>query len=126
MRNDILATDGTSCGVILRFPTKQEENILEMTYVYDYYHLKIDAGSRTVTSWNNVVHLQPLEFDLLALLIKNMGRALTRDEILDEVWGYDFGGFTRTVDNHISRLRRVLGLKHQIITVSKYGYMLAK
>ena len=70
------------------------------------------------------IHLTPMEYDLLEVLVCNRGLAMSRCQLLELVWGYDFGGSTRTVDIHISRLRTKLGLKKEIETVVKYGYRL--
>jgi DNA-binding response OmpR family regulator len=69
--------------------------------------------------------LTPREFDLLAFLARHPGRALTRDELLRKVWGYDYVGETRTVDVHVRRLRAKLGEHHALIeTVLGAGYKL--
>jgi DNA-binding response OmpR family regulator len=69
--------------------------------------------------------LTPREFDLLAFLARHPGRALTRDELLRKVWGYDYVGETRTVDVHVRRLRAKLGEHHEMIeTVLGAGYKL--
>ena len=65
--------------------------------------------------------LTALEFDLLALLARRRNVALSREELLAGVWGYDFVGETRTVDVHIQRLRAKIGSRY-IETVYKYGY----
>lgn len=70
------------------------------------------------------VALTPKEFDLLALLIRNVDIALSRDKILAVVWGYTYEGETRTVDIHIQQLRKKLGLKEHIKTVNRIGYRL--
>ena len=70
---------------------------------------------------NSPVTLTATEFELLALLTRNAGAALSRDKILSAVWGWDYIGETRTVDVHVQRLRAKLGTNH-IETVYKYGY----
>ncbi len=65
----------------------------------------IDRARREVTVAGAAVHLTTREFDLLALLASHPGRIFTRDQLLTRVWGYDFGGDSRTVDVHISWLR---------------------
>ncbi|MDR1530932.1 MAG: response regulator transcription factor [Clostridiales bacterium] len=70
------------------------------------------------------VELTAREFDLLRILIENKNLALTRDKLLELVWGFDYMGETRTVDVHIQRLRKKLGLEENIKTVFKYGYRL--
>ena len=70
------------------------------------------------------VDLPPKEFDLLRFLIRNKGRVLSRDQILNKVWGYDYYGGTRTVDVHVRRLRAKLGTEHDglVGTVRNVGY----
>ena len=71
--------------------------------------------------------LTPKEYELLVYLAQNEGIALSRDTILENVWGYDFFGDNRTVDTHIKMLRNSLGIEKEIIsTVRGYGYKLEK
>ena len=83
--------------------------------------IQIDYNARTVVINNSPVTLTATEFELLALLTRNAGAALSRDKILSAVWGWDYIGETRTVDVHVQRLRAKLGTNH-IETVYKYGY----
>lgn len=88
--------------------------------------LVIDMAQHTATAEGQPVDLTPKEFDLLALLVKNPGRAFARDYLLERVWGYEYGGFDRTVDTHVLRLRKKLGTcGDQIETVWGVGYRLA-
>jgi DNA-binding response OmpR family regulator len=88
--------------------------------------LQIDLAQHTVTVDGDGVELTPKEFDLLALLVRNPGRAFARDYLLEKVWGYDYAGFDRTVDTHVLRLRKKLGESgDQIETVWGVGYRLA-
>ena len=88
--------------------------------------LEVDLARHTVTVEGDTVDLTPKEFDLLALLVRNPGRAFARDYLLEKVWGYDYGGFDRTVDTHVLRLRKKLGASgDQIETVWGVGYRLA-
>jgi DNA-binding response OmpR family regulator len=88
--------------------------------------LVVDLGQHTVTADGRPVDLTPKEFDLLALLVKNPGRAFARDYLLERVWGYEYGGFDRTVDTHVLRLRKKLGPSgDQIETVWGVGYRLS-
>ncbi|MCH5300890.1 MAG: response regulator transcription factor [Ruminococcus sp.] len=74
---------------------------------------------------NNIeVELTNREFELLEILIKNRNIALSREKLLDLVWGYDFTGDIRTVDVHITKLRKKLNLERYIKTVYKLGYRL--
>ena len=89
-----------------------------------YRDITVDTAKRTVTKCGEAVALQPLEFELLAKLIKFQNCTLPRERLLNEIWGIDFIGGTRTVDIHIAHLRRKLGLFDAIVTVSKVGYRL--
>jgi len=84
----------------------------------------VDLDGRQVWVAGRAVDLTRKEFDLLAALIRNRGRVLTRDRLLEDVWGYDYPGETRTVDVHIRRLRQKLGTpgKDNIETVVGVGY----
>ncbi len=85
--------------------------------------LRIDPLAREVTLRGRPLTLTPREFDLLAFLATHPGRALSRDELLRKVWGYDYVGETRTVDVHVRRLRAKLGEKPRLIeTVTGAGY----
>ena len=68
------------------------------------------------------VELRPKEFDLLAYLIQNRGAVISRDTLLERVWGYEYAGGTRTVDVHVAQLRRKLGRPDLIRTVRGAGY----
>jgi DNA-binding response OmpR family regulator len=68
------------------------------------------------------VELRPKEFDLLAYLMENRGAVLSRDLLLERVWGYDYAGGTRTVDVHVAQLRRKLGRPDLIRTIRGAGY----
>lgn len=71
--------------------------------------LSVDLLRRRVTCRGQVVQLKPKEFDLLAYLAAHPGRVFTRDVLLENVWGYDYTGDTRTVDVHVRSLREKLG-----------------
>lgn len=82
----------------------------------------ISERERTVCQDGEYVELTPKEFDLLVWLVKNPRRVFTRSHLLDEIWGYDFMGDTRTVDIHIQRLRKKLCMGESIVTVFGVGY----
>jgi two-component system alkaline phosphatase synthesis response regulator PhoP len=71
------------------------------------------------------IRLAPKEFDLLWELIDHRGLVLTRDQLLERVWGYTFAGDTRTVDVHVRQLRKKLGDASPIVTVWGIGYKAA-
>jgi DNA-binding response OmpR family regulator len=84
--------------------------------------LLIDAGRREVRVGEEEIQLAPKEFDLLWELLDHRGLVLTRDQLLERVWGYTFAGDTRTVDVHVRQLRRKLGDASPIVTVWGVGY----
>jgi DNA-binding response OmpR family regulator len=84
--------------------------------------LHIDAGRREVRVGEQEIQLAPKEFDLLWELLDHRGLVLTRDQLLERVWGYTFAGDTRTVDVHVRQLRRKLGDASPIVTVWGVGY----
>jgi DNA-binding response OmpR family regulator len=87
--------------------------------------LRVDLEAHVASCAGERLDLTPREFDLLAFLARHPGRALTRDELLRKVWGYDYVGETRTVDVHVRRLRAKLGTHHELIeTVLGAGYKL--
>jgi len=84
--------------------------------------LVINAGRREVKVGEEEIQLAPKEFDLLWELLDHRGLVLTRDQLLERVWGYTFAGDTRTVDVHVRQLRRKLGEASPIVTVWGVGY----
>ncbi len=91
----------------------------------EHGHVRIDAGRREVTVRGEQVQLAPKEFDLLWELLDHRGLVLTRDQLLERVWGYTFAGDTRTVDVHVRQLRRKLGDDCPVATVWGVGYKVA-
>jgi DNA-binding response OmpR family regulator len=84
--------------------------------------LVLDAGRRECRVGDEEIRLAPKEFDLLWELLDHKGLVLTRDQLLERVWGYTFAGDTRTVDVHVRQLRRKLGDAAPIVTVWGIGY----
>ena len=90
-----------------------------------YRDITVDQDQRIASICNRELTLTPTEFRLLAMFVSDPGRTFTRDQIIDRAFGYDFDGFDRTVDAHVSHLRRKLeaGGKHRYIhTVYEVGY----
>lgn len=88
-----------------------------------YGDLYVNRTAHTVSVAGNKVNLSPKEYELLLFLIKHYGKVLSRDYILDAVWGYDYLGDLRTVDTHIKKLRAKLGDEGRYIgTVIRSGY----
>ena len=89
--------------------------------------MAIDFSARTVTINDERVQLSPKEYELLAYLAKNAGIALTREQLLQNVWGYDFFGDDRTLDTHVKLLRKNLGdYAKYIVTLRGVGYRFEK
>ena len=85
--------------------------------------LSIDTESRLVFLDAQPIELSPKEYDLLAFLFENRGKALSRQQILNQVWNFDYYGDLRTVDTHINRLRSKLGDNASLVqTIRGYGY----
>ncbi len=89
-----------------------------------FLDIEIDYAGHTVRKGGVEVPLKPMEFELLAVLLKNRNIAISREKLLHLVWGVDYVGETRTVDVHVGQLRKKLGLSGHIKTVSKIGYRL--
>lgn len=92
--------------------------------IINYENYTINLDKRTVEQNKSNIKLTTLEFDLLVLLIKNKGKCFTRDEILNSVWGSNYFGTDRVVDDLIRRLRKKLN-KLNIEAVYGYGYRLS-
>lgn len=85
----------------------------------------IDCGSHRVTVAGGEIELTSTEFKLLLYLAEHQGRVMQREQLLQDVWGYNFVGDTRTVDTHVTRLRNKLGDAGEMIkTVRGFGYKL--
>ncbi len=91
--------------------------------VFEYLGIKVDFKGRVVFIDNQEVSITPKEFDLLKYFIENPNTAITREQILNKVWGYDYFGDDRTIDTHIKILRNKLGkYRDTIVTVRSIGY----
>lgn len=111
-------------NAVLSRVSKSKENASETKkkeFVYE--DLKIDMLGRVVYLKSKKLELTPKEYDLLVYLVINKNIALSREKILNEVWGYDFFGEDRTVDTHIKMLRNSIGkYRKNIVTVRGMGY----
>lgn len=94
------------------------------THILQYLDYKIDIDRRMVTEKEKEIKLTTLEFDLLLLLMNNKNKSFSRDEILNSVWGDDYFGSDRVVDDLIRRLRKKMK-KLNVNTVYGYGYRLS-
>ena len=104
---------------------RRTERVPEKEKSYRYGKLILDVSKHEVTFGNRMVELTSKEFDLLTCLLRSNGRVLSRDFLMDQVWGYDYFGGMRTVDVHIRRLReKIPELSEDILTVKNMGYKL--
>jgi len=92
--------------------------------VVEFANVAVDTGRREARRDGEVVALATREFDLLAFLVENQGLALSRQQLLDGVWGPDWYGDERTVDVHVRQLRKKLGTDLPLATVWGVGYRL--
>lgn len=102
---------------LLRKSNNNVESIIEIG------NLVINDTSHSITDSKGEIELAPKEYDLLVYLVKNNKIALSREKLLNEVWGYDFLGDDRTIDTHIKNLRKKIG-KGAIKTIRGIGYKL--
>ncbi len=110
-------------SLLRRIPEKEtESNIISLE------GMKIDTGKREIFADNEKIDLTYKEFELMMYLIKNSDRVVSRDELLDKLWGYGCGIETRTIDIHIGTLRKKLSEKglEPIKTIRSVGYRFVK
>jgi DNA-binding response OmpR family regulator len=112
-------------GALLRRAEMQASTEVEVLRRGD---IEVDLRRREVTRKGGPLTLKPKEYELLVHLLRNQGRAYTREQLLGQVWGYDFAGDTRTVDVHVSWLRAKIeeepSKPTRLITVRGVGYRL--
>jgi len=87
-----------------------------------FRHLRIDIGARAVSVDENPIELTAIEFDLLKALAENRRRVLSREQLLEKVWGGVYVGELRVVDVHLGHIRQKLGRQDLIVTVRGVGY----
>jgi len=107
-------------GAVLarRSSTKVENN-----NEFAFEGLAINMSARTVSVDGEKIELTPKEYDLLFYLVQNKNIALSRDKLLQDIWGYDFFGDDRTIDTHVKNLRNSLGpYRDYIVTLRGLGY----
>lgn len=103
-------------AILKRTTSKQNETI-------NYGGIEIDEDGRTVKLDGKVIEMSLREYELLKYLVDNIGIALSRDKILNNVWNYDYYGDSRTIDSHIKKIRHKLGKKGKYIkTMRGIGY----
>jgi two-component system alkaline phosphatase synthesis response regulator PhoP len=97
-------------------------NDLPDSQVIRFQHLRIDTAARRVWADDREVELTSTEYDLLKTLAAHRGMVLSREQLLEQVWGQDFFGEIRVVDVHLGHVRQKLGPHHGIVTVRGVGY----
>lgn len=108
-------------AMIKRHKGVNAEDILSISGV------SVNLKTRVVFSGEREIRLPVKDYNLLLLLMQNKGTILSRDVIINKIWGWDFDGNSRTVDTHIKRLRKALGNKsHLIVTTTGIGYSFKK
>ena len=105
--------------VVLRRAGKSEMRL-------QYGDIYVDIERHTVTKNGEPVVLTPKEFDVLVFFMRNVDVAITREQLLSNVWEYNYTGESRTVDIHVQQVRRKLGLQGRLITIPKLGYRLER
>ncbi|MDR1089113.1 MAG: response regulator transcription factor [Coriobacteriales bacterium] len=103
--------------VVLRRTLKEHTTL-------SYGDISIETDKHEVTLQGTPVLLTPKEFDLLVFFVSNIDIALTREHLISRVWGFSFGGETRTVDTHVQQLRKKLHLQNSLVTIPRLGYRL--
>ena len=106
-------------NIIKRVYQSKETNTIE------YLDYKIDLDKRIVNFKNKEIKLTTLEFDLLVLLVNNINKSFSREEILSAIWGMDYFGSDRAVDDLVRRLRKKMPLLN-VNSIYGYGYRLSK
>lgn len=123
--DDYIAKPYSSKELVLRI-----NNIIKRVYksdeanVINYLDYKVDLDKRVALNKEKEIKLTTLEFDLLTLLLKNQGKSFSRDDILNLVWGNDYFGSDRAVDDLVRRLRKKMP-KLNISTIYGFGYRLS-
>ena len=104
-------------GIVLRRYNKLEQRLV-------YGDIETDVENQTVTKAGKMVELTPKEFELLVFFMRNQNITLFREKIYEEIWGSEYSVESRTLDLHIQRLRKKLGLTEELKTIFKVGYRL--
>ena len=91
---------------------------------FRYKDIDVDVSRHQVTKAGLPVVLTPKEFDVLVFFLRNQDIVITREQLLQNIWGFNFAGESRSVDIHVQQVRRKLSLQNCLITVPKIGYRL--
>ena len=121
--DDYLTKPFSPKELIARIKAISKRCFKEESNEFNYLNIKVDFKGRVLYIDNKEVNITPKEFDLLKYFIENPNTAISREQLLNKVWGYDYFGDDRTIDTHIKILRNKLGkYRDLIVTVRSIGY----
>lgn len=121
--DDYLTKPFSPKELMARIKVITKRNQKQKIHKYHYKDLEIDFDGHTVKMDHKLINLTPKEYDILSYLIENKNIAISREQLLSQIWGYDFYGDDRTIDTHIKMLRNNLGkYRDCILTVRGLGY----
>ncbi len=123
--DDFLAKPFSPKELVARVKAILRRNDKNLSECFTYETLKVDFMGHVITIDDKEIKVTPKEFELLSYFIKNKNIAISRETLLNKIWGYDFYGDYRTIDTHIKMLRNSLGkYRDLIVTVRSLGYKL--
>ena len=123
--DDFLAKPFSPKELVARVKAILRRNDKNLSECFTYETLKVDFMGHVITINDKEIKVTPKEFELLSYFIKNKNIAISRETLLNKIWGYDFYGDYRTIDTHIKMLRNSLGkYRNLIVTVRSLGYKL--
>ncbi|UZP04746.1 response regulator transcription factor [Clostridium botulinum] len=103
------------------------DDVLAKPNILQFKEIQVDEEQHLVKIGNNIIQLNPKEYEMLVYFIKNVNRVINRETLLRAIWGGEYFGDTRTVDTHINRLRNKLGNYSMYLrTVRSFGYKLGE
>lgn len=121
--DDYLTKPFSPKELIARIKAVLSRTSKQLPTIYKYETLEINFSAHNIKIDNKIINVTPKEYEILSYLIKNKDIAISREQLLSNVWGFDFFGDDRTVDTHIKMLRNNLGkYRDNIVTVRGFGY----
>ena len=121
--DDYLTKPFSPKELIARIKAIYNRSNQNLPYIYKLNTLELNFSAHTLKIDNKLINVTPKEFEILTYLIKNKGIAISREQLLSRLWGYDYFGDDRTIDTHVKTLRKHLGkYKNMIVTVRGMGY----
>lgn len=110
-------------AVLSRSKHKMDKQGADKNEILEYKTLKFDLSAHILYIDGNRIELTPKEYELLLYLIRNANIAVTREQLLEKIWGYDYYGDDRTLDTHMKSLRKkIAGYADNIVTIRRVGY----